>query len=320
MTIINVNAIIIKITQIPKKQNLFHNSILINLKYQHAMRDVDGNYSDKGFEEKASAAQITYSRKPLSFVLPALRESQAAKNPFRKFYLRLKTTTNIKVTGSSLQGTSDPPPVKKFHSLTPTQQKRTKVTLEKVPKPSLFVSEPVEGDSSPLEDYENSEKEELKKGEKDKELQEPDYEITLTREVMYHFRELEKVGFVSLEEVRKKSITLPDVKGKKKSNKTLLLDLDDTLVHTVDPNLNYSSIKIDTANVKCTMYLDPYLSSMVNLKVVIRPNAMKFLQEISPFYEIVVGFFLFLSQSRYSLQDRRPTQKHCWACWTLKEN
>jgi len=226
-----------------------------------------------------------YARKPLTFILPALKTSQAEKNPFkRKQFLKLRTTTTIGITKTASDCSFESKPlITKAHSFTPTEQKRTKITLEKVPKPSLFVSEPLEGDTacdefSPLEEQKSKIKEE-----------DPAYEITLNKEVMYYFNELEKGWFLSMEDVSKKFVSLPEVKGKK-SNKTLLLDLDDTLVHTLDPNLNYSVVNIDKANIKNVTYADPVLSSIVNIKVAIRPDAVRFLKEISPYFEIIVFF------------------------------
>ncbi len=246
--------------------------------------------------EKGSANEVMYSRKPLTFILPALRESQAAKNPFKKF-VRMSTMDTISVARTLPQGI-DGSYFKKFHSLTPTEQHRAKISLEKVPKPSLFVSEPLDTDPD-CEDSKGTAAEETKgpqREAKEKEKsqaeeeqqQESGYELKLTKEVLHNFKELEKIGFIPIEEVSKKYVVLPETKGKL-SNKTLVLDLDDTLVHTLDPSLNYSAIRIDKNEIKTAMYMDQSSSTMVSIRVIVRPNAIKFLQELSPIYEIVVS-------------------------------
>jgi hypothetical protein len=178
----------------------------------------------------------------------------------------------------------------KWLSLTPTSLKRTKLDMIKVQKPSAFSNEP----PSPISDDENkiiNGKEEKKGVNHDTpsfpEDEEDKYKAKLTKEIEHYFRELPNIGFIAMEEVVNKFTKLPERKGTNK--KTLLLDLDDTLVHTIDPKLNYKTIQINSLDVKNSMYHDPYLNSIISIKVIIRPYAIKFLQELKSFYEIVVS-------------------------------
>ena len=278
-------------------------------------------------EEEKVKYETTYCRKPLTFVLPALKESQAAKNPFKRPF-KFSTMTKLKAEEIKTSSTM-PTALKKFQSLTPTQEKRTRINLDKVVKPSLFTGDSIEGHDASfdeenhnkinniVEDHkEEIKKSEAKKTEEKKQEAYPEYDFSLSKEVLFFFSELQKIEHISMDEVSKKYVLLPDIKGKL-SNKTLLLDLDDTLVHTIDPTLNYSTIKIDKSELKAAMYVDPFQSSIVSIKVIIRPYALQFLKELSLLFEVVVLLYFYMGRS--SLQDKRTTLKHCLTCWTLKE-
>lgn len=255
-----------------------------------------------------SESEITYTRKPISFILPALENSQATKNPFHSrlqgktmpaSFQNLHVNTSRDVTES----------VKvRWLSLTPTSLKRAKLDMKKVQKPSTFANEPPSPTSEDEKKIETS-KEERKIVNFDipsfPEDEEEKYKAKLTKEIEHYFRELPNIGFIAMEEVIKKYTILPDHKGKQKN--TLLLDLDDTLVHTIDPKLNYKTIQINSQDVKNSMYHDPYLNSIISIKVIIRPFAIKFLQELKSFYEIVVCYFP--SILRFLQQDIKVTRK-----------
>ena len=116
----------------------------------------------------------------------------------------------------------------------------------------------------------------------------PKYELKMSRELLYNFRILEPMRTDVTKEVESKQILLPNPRSTKHSKKTLLVDLDDTLVHTMDPQLDYSSVNIDPSMIRETEYFDYEYSVTVDLKCVIRPYALKFIQEIRPFSAFIV--------------------------------
>ncbi len=107
-----------------------------------------------------------------------------------------------------------------------------------------------------------------------------------------------------MDEVAKKSLVLPEVPVKHCLN-TLLLDLDDTLIHTMDSSIDYSKVNINYKDVKQTTYMDKRTNSLISIKTILRPYAQEFLKEMRGFFEIVVTTHPRLL--RYSQQDRRST-------------
>jgi len=110
------------------------------------------------------------------------------------------------------------------------------------------------------------------------------YKIQYTREVEHYFNQLQKAQLPSAEDVLLKQIALP---GDYSSKKTLILDLDDTLIHTINPAFNYASIGVTHSNVKTALYQDAVLE-VYSVNFVIRPYALQFLKEMSEIYEIVI--------------------------------
>ena len=240
--------------------------------------------TDREFSE-CSSTDVTLLRKPLSFILPILHESQAEKNPFKRNYIKASSlkmdrnpTTEIAKSGSNANG------LKKTGASTPAAQGRAKASLEKTPKPSLFSSEPADEAEQDNHSMAAAVKEEKKIDTKERL---PEYEVVLTREILYNFKELDKIGLTTLQEINNRSVILPEVKGRSTS-KTLILDLDDTLMHTMDPQLNYSSLQMDSDAIKQVRYADPLTTSLVSTNVVIRPGAAGFLKEVRSLYEVVV--------------------------------
>lgn len=104
------------------------------------------------------------------------------------------------------------------------------------------------------------------------------------------------------EEIRKKLTLLPFF-PKVESSKTLLLDLDETLIHVIDPKINYVSMNIPIATAKDIIFEDKLKNKCYPMKFFIRPFAIKMLRELSKIYEIAVMFhgkiyIRFLQQDR----------------------
>jgi hypothetical protein len=300
-------------------------------------------------EAEEESNDVEYCRKPLTFVLPGLRDSQAKKNPFKSF-VKLKTMdfpVHMPTMSPTIaQPEPEPAPIKKFLSLTPTSQRRTRIDLTRIPKPSLFAAEPEEITNKSFEEetkaapvpgpvsnshpasgkalclppkaegpFTQSKKIQSSPNIQDGGFEDvPEYEFSVTKEIEYHFQQLEKIGFISMEEVAKKFTLLPELSPTiARTRKTLVLDLDDTLVHTIHPKLNYTSIRMNKADIKSVVYEDPALKSLIPIKVVLRPFALRFLQEVKPLFELVV---LLIGIRRCSRRDIRTTRGRFSRCST----
>ena len=257
-------------------------------------------------ESAEGDTEIVYCRKPLSFVLPAMQDFQAKKNPFKPSFKLSGSEVHILSSRTTIAMAKPTPPIKKFLSLTPTAQQRTRVEWARVPKPSLFAAEPDDiSNESFNEDTKVSTSQALpkiadtatkaeevadeSKSETTRGLREgvPKYKFTVTKEIEYHFQQLAKIGFIPMEEVTKRCFLLAEPPARR-SNKTLVLDLDDTLVHTIHPKLNYAAIHLDKDNIKTIMYEDPFTKTLTPIKVVLRPHAREFLTTLKLCYELVV--------------------------------
>lgn len=238
---------------------------------------MESNHPNDDIEKQTK--EIVYLKKPLKIKLPLADKDQSIKNPFAQSFKR--SMTKQKESNFTPQLLS---PRMNSVSLprTSSTERRATATLEKVAKPSLFNSEPVEEDESSIKE----------EGKKSLSENSPMYKIDMTQEVISNFDEIEKIKFISIDEVNKKSVDLPELKKKKLSDKMLLLDLDDTLAHTINDRFDYSSVDISYKEVRKTMYYDQIVSCMTLIKVIIRPYAIKFLEEISKYYEVVVVLYI----------------------------
>ncbi len=111
-----------------------------------------------------------------------------------------------------------------------------------------------------------------------------EFSVRLTAEVARQFAEITRRGFISMEEVAKKSITLPD----STYTNTLFLDLDDTLTHTMNWMIDYSKVDVSYKDVKQVAYLDKKSNTTISMKAIVRPFARQFLEQIKSLFEIVV--------------------------------
>jgi TFIIF-interacting CTD phosphatase-like protein len=116
------------------------------------------------------------------------------------------------------------------------------------------------------------------------------YSIPFSKEVEFNFEHLRNLPFVFSDEILNNKTAIPiPLDGTNK--KTLFLDLDETLIHTIDPNYNYSSIGITHKKIQILTFLASATKLSLSLKIVIRPYAVKFLEELSDLYEIIVRSF-----------------------------
>ena len=248
--------------------------------------------------EDSSDPEIACSRTPLRFVIPRMQKTQCDKNPFKKRFMKLKSDSDC--FNEALTANTCPQTLIFDNDKTFREIKRAKIQLKQPPKPSLFNSEPDEIPEELGKKIGEDTKEVkleiiLDVGKEPKEKKEElNYVVKLTKEVEYNFTNLGNIKEVTTNEIMKKSVLIPELKDKRLSNKTLLLDLDETLLHTMDPKLNYDVINVDQKYINSTSYLDEYLVKEVNIKVILRPYVREFLSEIGKYYELIVIFTLLI--------------------------
>lgn len=84
------------------------------------------------------------------------------------------------------------------------------------------------------------------------------------------------------------SLKLPPPKRTKLTNKTIVLDLDDTLVYVItDEKLQEAQIN-SKVNIERTRYIASKTGKATEINVVIRPYALEMLKQLSAYYEIIV--------------------------------
>ncbi|MDR3548258.1 MAG: NIF family HAD-type phosphatase [Candidatus Pacebacteria bacterium] len=268
----------------------------------------------KIIEVEDPPVQISICKRSTVSTVPSVRDSQARKNPFRK--LCKHRTAELPPLAEEQKGTQTPTDAgckrkPSFSSLEVVY--RARGTFERVPKPS--------SDTEAAEEDEIEEQKAIdqpKKAPLDTVPPAPDYALTLTKEVEYNFKEIEKIGVIPEEEINIRRLMLPEAKGRS-VKKTLLLDLDDTLAHTLNPRIDYEMLNVKRGEVHHTKFTDPFTGEETSVGVVARPYADHFLRELRGLYEIVV--FLIKDDHhfcRYLRPDARATRAHCCR-WSIPQ-
>lgn len=106
-------------------------------------------------------------------------------------------------------------------------------------------------------------------------------------EMEFYFRELMTMPLITSTDYSPYKLKLPDF-PKVQTNKTLLLDLDETLVHVIQEFIDYSSVKINTKGLKSVFFKHPITGAINILKGAVRPFASKLIEELGNIYEIIV--------------------------------
>lgn len=246
--------------------------------------------------------EVVFVKKSLHFTLPSLDNMHERKNPFNKT-LKLGTMRPGMV---SPRGSPEPPIVHAQTMLSPAKTFSPRVFSSQVPQPISPLTEVsdsiVNTLSSWLSDSESDGESELNfSGEESvssskASIAQPHpspgiyYTVPLSKEVEFNFRQLQHLPSVTPGEILARSLRLPDKCLKdKRSNKTLLLDLDDTLIHTIDPNFNYAAKGVTHTGFRNLLYHDNASGQIYSIKVLVRPYAQQLLKELSSIYEIVVS-------------------------------
>lgn len=223
-----------------------------------------------------------YIRAPKNVVIPCMGDMQSNKNPFNKSTRQEART--IKSTGALIN----------YHKSEEARRHSNTFVDPRGPPCPDFVSvqrhesmSPEVSDSVTADDCDWIIEEQLDDEDNYGELKiviiQP-YELTF--EIQHNFSIMESLGKPTLDEIEARGITLPPIK--KMTNKTLLLDIDDTLIHTINPKFNYSAMNVKHTTAETVLYKDQETLDFITMRVLIRPYALKLLEELSSIYEIVV--------------------------------
>ncbi|MDR3548808.1 MAG: NIF family HAD-type phosphatase [Candidatus Pacebacteria bacterium] len=252
--------------------------------------------------EEEPPKHIMMCSQPSVCALPVVRDSQSKKNPFRK-HSKQKTTDFSRLTTDEeydqllvRKGLTKKP----FYS-TETVIYRARVAFDRIPKP-LSDTEAVGED----EDLAGKKLCFEVKADEEKVIPTvPAYALSLSNEIKANFEELKRIGYIPIEEIEKRQTSIPDTKqglGKK----TLFLDLDDTLVHTINPRVNYDAKQVKKGEIHQVKYEDQYTHVEATASVILRPYVRHFLRELKRSFELVV-MTSHLTIHRYSQLDAGPT-------------
>ena len=113
------------------------------------------------------------------------------------------------------------------------------------------------------------------------------YDELFSPEMLLSFRDIVKLRKYEDEIMNQPIINLP-LKPFVKSDKTLIIDLEDFLISSVRNTDSFPIITIDHSSIRTCFFENQNISLKTEYKFIIRPFAMKFLQELSSIYEIIV--------------------------------
>jgi len=146
----------------------------------------------------------------------------------------------------------------------------------------------------PLTEYNSNIKKQKGSKETSEESKECTYnKLQLTKEIEQNFDIMKCLRLSSIEEVKFKELNLPYPKTRRTSDKTLILDLDNTLIYAVNPLLNYSAMDICCNKAESILINNNKNSDKLCVRIMIRPYAKELLKELSKIYEIIVLFFTY---------------------------
>lgn len=240
-----------------------------------------------------------YIRAPIKIEVPCMDDLQSRKNPFSR--PARPDTLNPRRTGSLVNCKKED----KVHAKTfvrPGSPSCPVTANER--RHDTLTSEVSESISENDYEWVLDERIEDSIAESYEELKIEEYgRYELTREIQRNFTIMRLLNKATLEEIKAREVELEPVE--KRSNKTLALDLDETLIHMVNPKFEYSSMSMSYGSAQSVLYKDPETLTFNSIKVIIRPHAVRLLKELSEIYEIVVSLAEY--SSRYSQQDRSVT-------------
>lgn len=217
---------------------------------------------------------------PHDIFVPALEDKQSKKNPFRKCNKSITFTPAVKKVPHS-RYTDTTLNVFKIQfgsnlTMARARPELVKAVSNKGSLPEIEAEGPYDCTADVVK----------KEGVLD-ELRASDYRATMSQEMEFNFSVLRHFERVEMWEVRKKAIRLGP-RPQRSTDKTLVLDLDDTLIHTFSPSFDYSNFDVDRKAVQAVTCVDPARLNTIDMKVVVRPYATQFLKKLSKAYEIII--------------------------------
>lgn len=226
---------------------------------------------------------IGYVRVPIKFKIPDSSDMQARKNPFNKAThgstlnndksqcsIAFKDTKLSNIHSHTFSATDSQSLPRPDSVLIPSHSLSLNDFAECITEDQCEWMSELGSESNIIEDV------------KKKKI---DYTAVLSREVVYNFNIMSLSNFDTNADFKSKMIAVP---GISKSKKILILDLDDTLTHTMNPSFNYSHINITDIKPKTLLYKNPESMFLNTIKILIRPNAIRLLEELSKYYQIIV--------------------------------
>jgi len=255
--------------------------------------------------EDVKAKGNKYVRAPKKVEVPWMGDGQSKKNPFNK-------SIRVDTLEPKRAGTL----INYQQSLEKRVHANTFVNPHSPPCPDFFTVQRHEYISSDVTDTITVEDCECIFGEQIE--NESDYEeekvekftvYKLTHEIQNNFLIMQSLEKATMEEIRAREVILKP--AKRKSNKTLALDLDDTLIHMINPRLVYSHFNVCHSSAQTVLYKDIDSPTFNSIKVLIRPYALKLLEELAEIYEIVVIVYVSISSLQ---QDRNTMLMLFWNC------
>jgi len=121
----------------------------------------------------------------------------------------------------------------------------------------------------------------------------------VTEELQCYFKIMKKICPVADTEINFRMVKIGKFPTGKASNKTLFLDLDETLVHTFCSDISYSFDSNNSLRIRKIQFNNPESEFIGRANVVLRPFVEDMLANICNQFEIVVGY-----SYRYLLPQR----------------
>lgn len=236
--------------------------------------------------KEAVDGSILHNGKLSAIIVPNLGDMQYRNNPFKRFP---HSSTHNKLSEKTFFDNRAIPSAEHYTDNVSYKKQNT------YPNSASKDIKKIELQETLHEQEEDNSK--SKKGmEEFKEMNEKDvYKAELTKEIEQNFNIMKCLKLGSIEEVKFKEVKL-DNNGnyERLSDKTLILDLDGTLIYMLNPSYDYSAIGLYHNKAKKIIYKDNASSTECSVEIIIRPYAIQLLEELSRIYEIIVLFVSYL--------------------------
>lgn len=218
-----------------------------------------------------------YQRKPLNVNVPDLGSAHSKKNPFTKC-VHGNTFTSTKpaiLYDSKIENALN----KRSNTITIEKVGFPRPTPVRIPMPGAFDAEGQ--DEACARMSEEAEKSVAQGNEEER-------KTGMSDEVEHYFKVLQRLALPSEQEAKLYKVALPLQSRARSSDKTLVLDLDETLIHTISSSFDYSDFNAFHEKLHTTFYKNNETKCISTIKFIIRPHAINFLKELSSIYEIIV--------------------------------